>query len=108
MPSVGMTVKLSVPADVGVPVTVTVPVPSPVMARPVLLLTLPTASAIGPLPPEPVIDWLYATPASPSGRRAADGVGRRDGGAQRAGGGRRAADRDRSGAAARDGQAGDV
>jgi len=38
--SVGVTVKLTVPAPVGVPLTVMTALPLPAMARPVLLLML--------------------------------------------------------------------
>ena len=55
MASVGVTVKLTVPAASGVPDRLMVPVPLPVMVRPVVFVTPETARVIVPDPPEAVI-----------------------------------------------------
>jgi hypothetical protein len=62
-----VTVKLTVPTEVGVPVRLMVPVPPPEIVSPVVLVTLESASVILPEPPEAVIDWLYASPITPAG-----------------------------------------
>ena len=58
---------MTVPELVGVPVTVIVPVPVPEIVKPVVLVTPDTASVTVPLPPEAVIELLYATPTSSTG-----------------------------------------
>jgi hypothetical protein len=54
--SVGVTVKLTVPDEVGVPVRLMVPVPLPEIVSPVVFVTPESDSAILPEPPEPAID----------------------------------------------------
>ena len=66
--SVGVTVKLTVPAEVGIPVRLIVPVPLPEMVSPVVFVTPDNARVMVPEPPVPVIVWLYASPTSPAGR----------------------------------------
>ena len=63
----GVTVKLTVPAVVGVPLTVMALVPLPVIVRPEALLTLDTVSVTGPEPPAGTMVWLKRTPTSPAG-----------------------------------------
>ena len=60
--------KVTVPAEVGVPERAMVPVPLPEIVSPVVFVTPETARVTGAAPPVEVIDWLYANPASPSGR----------------------------------------
>ena len=56
--SLGVTVKVTVPVEVGVPDTLIVPVPLPEIVKPVVLVTPDTLSVTGAVPPVEVIVWL--------------------------------------------------
>jgi hypothetical protein len=53
--SVGVTVKLTGPAEVGVPERLMVPVPLPERVRPVVFVIPDNARVIAPAPPVPMI-----------------------------------------------------